>query len=101
MFDYRLENWNPSEAVGASRFGETCMVRVLSCTRLYGDRQTASTLLHEIMHAAAAVWSIGCDKEDGTLSEEQFVRPMSLGLATVWRDNPAVFEWIAKHLTAP
>lgn len=56
-------------------------------------RYIVDTLLHEITHAIWFVWNIQ-DRDD----EERTVTAIGTGLATVWRDNPEVFKWIAKRV---
>jgi len=58
-----------------------------------GTREAAETLHHEIMHAVWCIWHIPVD-----VKEEIAVTSLSLGLSTVWRDNPDVFAWIGYHL---
>lgn len=92
--DYQIENWAATDAVGADRYGETShtgnLIRVCS---LYGTRQAAQTLLHEICHGIFAVWTMSKDDD-----EERQVRILSQGLSAVWRDNPGVLAWIGEHL---
>ena len=94
--DYRIESWDHREAVGADRHGETSHTSsVIRVDQSYGARQTAATLLHEILHGVCRVWSI--DRED---SEESIVRKMEHGIATVWRDNPDVMKWIGAQFAS-
>ena len=60
-----------------------------------GRRARAETLLHEILHAIVHSWGI-----EGILgdSEEQIVSLISLGMASVIRQNPALVVWFSKEL---
>lgn len=94
--DYLIESWEPKTAAGAHRYGECSHLdQAIRVDFSHDARQSAHTLLHEIMHAASRLQ----DVEDG-LTEEQFVSRVSNGLATIWRDNPAVLAWISEKLTA-
>ncbi len=92
--DYKIENWDRREAAGAGRYGETVHAsKTIKIDMSYGSRQAASTLLHEIMHASAAMWNY-----QESSKEEEVVSAFQHGLSTVWRDNPDVFAWIGHHL---
>jgi hypothetical protein len=62
-----------------------------------GTREAAETLQHEIMHAVWCIWRLPTKPVD-TDDEEKIISRLSVGMATVWRDNPAVFAWIAQAL---
>ena len=65
------------------------------------SRQQAAALLHEIMHACAAVFCAPTAQVGATGTadtEESWVMPLADGLATVWRDNPEVMRWIGEQL---
>jgi len=94
--DYKIETWHPSEASGARRYGETNGIsRTIRIDTSFSPRQTAETLLHEILHCICDIWNI--EDED---KEERVVSAMSAGLATVWRDNPDVLSFIDMNLLA-
>lgn len=59
--------------------------------------EMASTLLHEIMHAAWHVFAIDPtgSKDD---QEERFITQMSNALSTIMIDNPLVMGWIFDNL---
>lgn len=91
---YRIEKWNPREAVATNRYGETNhLSNTIRVDTSYGTQQAASTLLHEIMHAVCTLWA-RADQDE----EERTVKVMQHGLCTVWRDNPEVMAWIGHHL---
>lgn len=95
--DFRIEDFPLAEARERGLYGSTHLQQgIIRIDQSHDARTTAATLLHEILHAIFNVWQMS--KEDG---EERIVSTIESGLATVWRDNPAVFEWIAKQLTAP
>lgn len=95
--DYRIEVWEHAQADAANNHGETDRIRrIIRVDMFHGDRDGAQTLLHELMHAGWGMWEFGDDKK----IEERFVTVMASALATLWRDNPEVFEWIGKSLTA-
>jgi len=94
---YKIVEWAPRESVSADRYGECSHAeQVIRVTRMFGRPKQASTLLHEIIHAIWAMWSI----HDGD-NEERTVGMLEKGLAAVWVDNPDVFAWIGAGLTAP
>ncbi len=93
-FTHTIEDWDPREAESRDHFGECQRNRKLirvDCS--YGDRQSAKTLLHEILHVIYSEWSIK-DSDD----EEAVVDSMSNGLHAVYRDNPELMRWIADRL---
>lgn len=57
-------------------------------------RQEAETAIHEIMHAIYSVFGVR-DKDQ----EERVVGLMSVGMASVIRDNPKLIEWLRKKLS--
>jgi len=54
----------------------------------------AEALMHELIHAIH--WQMGVD--DGS-KEEDITRSMSVGLCTVWQQNPELFRWMGKNLS--
>ena len=92
--DYVLEDWHPTHAAEDGKFG-TCDTNygVIRVCRNHGEQKAATTLIHEIMHAIYAEYSISPDDD-----EERTVHALSNGMAAVWRDNPAVFAWVGYHL---
>jgi len=58
-------------------------------------QQEAETLLHEILHVIWYVMGIQGKKE----YEEKTVNQMSVGLASVIRDNPELMQWLRKKLS--
>lgn len=94
---FTIEAFDRLEAIGRDRYGECNKVSgVIRVDTVHGPRQTAETLLHEIMHAMFSVWALR--EKDG---EEEIVGTASHALCSVWVDNPEVLAWIASQLTAP
>jgi hypothetical protein len=92
--DYAIRPFEHLEGQSRERYGECSHARsLINIDVNHGTRKQAKTLLHEIMHAVAAIW----DYSDHD-KEEDAVQLFSLGIATVWRDNPEVFAWIGHHL---
>ena len=92
--DYKIEPWSTPEAAMSRRYGETRHgTTTIKIDLGYGTRQAASTLLHELMHAAAAIWNY-----DDASKEESLVSALGDGLCTIWRDNPAVMHWIGWNI---
>lgn len=93
--DYTIIEWTELDSNNTNRFGQ-CKhnARQISVTLAYGTREGASTLLHEILHAAWLLWSMANIPKE----EEPFVEIFGDALSTVWRDNPDVFAWIHHHL---
>ena len=91
--DFTLESWDARAANSARRYGECSHIEQTIRVEFCHGRKSANTLIHEIMHAVAAMQNV----EDGA-TEEQFVTSVANGLSTVWRDNPDVFAWIGKTL---
>ena len=95
-FDYRVEDWHPTQAALANRYGECDhMAKTIRVTRCHGDKKAAETLIHEVLHAIFTEWVI----EDGD-KEERIVTTLAGALCTAWRDNPEAFEWIRQQVTA-
>ncbi len=94
--DYEIEDWNSQRANCSGRYGEcSTMTQIIRVDTQYGHVRTASTLLHEILHACAHHGAYQCIEKP---SEEQTVTHFSEMIAQVWQDNPDVMEWIGKHV---
>jgi hypothetical protein len=92
--DYKIETMSRGESVCRNRTGEILQVdERIRISDGVSRRHQSETLLHEIMHAVYWLWNVS-EKMD----EEPIVLSLAGGLATVWRDNPAVMEWIARGL---
>ena len=97
VFDYRIESWNSKDANSSRRYGETDNdQKKIRIDESYSGRQTATTLLHEIQHAIWSLWTI-----ESKYNEEDTIVRMTHGLATVWRDNPDLMQWIHERLVKP
>ena len=94
--DYDLHSMDHGRAVDDQKFG--------SCSNNTGHiwidlaldaHNVASTMLHELSHAIWSVWGRG----DGErIDQEQAALLFGNGFATVFRDNPALVEWLMKNL---
>lgn len=94
LHDYAIEDWHRGDATSAGKYGDcSSMLRRIRIDRSYGPRQTASVLLHELMHAAYAEWHI-----EGKDEEERTVGTLSDAMSCIWRDNPEMFDWVGKAL---
>ena len=96
--DYEIVAWPHLDAAQAGRYGQTeHLARKIKVDASLDGREAAATLLHEILHA---VWRMSeMDTRKKPADEEEFVvASLSTGLAGAWRDNPAVFAWIAANL---
>lgn len=90
LFDIKIVDWHPTEAAGTRRYGEFSSVeKVIRVDFSKGRVQGGETLLHEILHAVCWVWAIASSED-----EDDIIGPLSLGLGTVIRDNPKVFDYI-------
>ena len=67
---------------------------VISITKGFPPKTTASTLLHELLHVIYNSMGVG-----EKMNEEDIISRMETGLATAWKDNPLVFQWFHKHIT--
>lgn len=57
-------------------------------------RETANTLLHEILHACCHVGATEMPRDQ----EEKTVNIFANQLSGVFRDNPELIKWLAKNL---
>lgn len=92
---YRVEEWHTHNASSVGRYGE-CehATRTIRVDNSYGARQTAGTLMHELLHAIWGSWNI--QDADG---EERTVRSMGHGLVAVMVDNPGLATWFEAALS--
>lgn len=60
----------------------------------HSEKQEAETLIHELLHAIYSVF--GVKPKD---PEERVISQMSIGMASVIRDNPKVIEWLKEKLS--
>lgn len=58
------------------------------------DQQEAETYLHELLHAIYNIY--GIREKD---SQERIVTQMSIGMASVIRDNPDLVGWLKEKLS--
>lgn len=96
---YTVEAWDGKAASRARCFGECdTVLKIIRVDNSGCPRQAAQSLLHEIMHAIAAVW-----KTPESDAEETFVGAFASGLSTVITDNPQLLPCLAAALgwTAP
>lgn len=94
--DFTIENWDASRAALASRYGECDhLSKTIRVSRAHGDRKSAETLVHEMLHAIFAEWVIEHDDK-----EERIVSTLAGAICAAWRQNPEAFEWIREQVTA-
>ena len=79
-----------------NNMGEFCDTQLtISMREHYNNpQQEAETLLHELLHAIYEV--MGVRSKDG---EERIISQMSLGMASVIRDNPTLIDWLKEKLS--
>lgn len=91
---FKIEQWDPIDAIGANRYGEVCPTSLkIKIATHYGQVEAANTLQHEILHAIWCTWPI-----HETDDEERLVSTIANALSTVWLDNPSVLAWISDAL---
>ena len=56
--------------------------------------QEAETFLHELMHAVYAIYGVRAKDP-----EERIISQMSVGMASVIRDNPDLIDWLKEKLS--
>ncbi len=56
------------------------------------EAKKQESLLHEIIHGIVWYSGLNIRLEKGGEDDEEFVRPFSIGLRQVIRDNPGLFE---------
>jgi len=74
-------------------FSETQMSIMMRDT-FANEQQEAETFLHELLHAIYCVF--GVKPKD---PEERLISQMSIGTASVFRDNPELIEWLKEKLS--
>ena len=95
-FNYEIVNWNSQDAIDAARYGQcSSMKQQIRVDTQFGPVRTASTLLHEILHACCRQGGYDAIEHP---SEEQTVTQFTDVLSQVWQDNPDVMEWIGKNV---
>lgn len=92
--DFRVEQWDTSDAAGANRMGECChLASRIRVDTVHGDTQTANTFIHEVLHAC---WKHAeLDDED---KEERVVSALANQLTQVFRDNPQFTDYLKTAL---
>lgn len=85
---------NKKEVDGYSRVEE----RIILIRSGASARRQAEILLHELVHMALDPVKLEPPLGAGDI-EEVIVDTLGENLAQLWRDNPAVFQWIAVGLT--
>jgi hypothetical protein len=94
-YDMRLLPMDGSHADAAGVFGyfkRRDQVIAIDVSHV-SSAALADTLLHEITHAIW--WVYGLEDKD---EEERTVATLSTGWTQVYRDNPALLDWIRKAL---
>lgn len=97
--DYRIEFAPVGAVIAGGLYGECRHAEgVIVIAPGIDAKETANTLLHEILHAVWRCFNIPRGKAgilDDVLNEEIAVGGTANGLCAVMRDNPEVFNWIA------
>lgn len=95
LYDFTIQKWEATQAASAQRFGEcSCAEQRIAVQRDMPTRvKAADTMLHEVGHAVW--WAFGVEDAD---KEERTVSIMSSGMATVYRDNPWLLDWLKEAL---
>ena len=92
--DYKCELWHSLDASAFDRKGECCRsTKVIRVRNDMPGRETAQTLLHEILHAA--YYDSRLESGD---TEERIVGTLAHVIAQVYRDNPEAMQFIAEQL---
>ncbi len=93
-WEYAIEAWSTRDAGRDDRWATTdhSEHRIRIDTG-WGEKRTAASLLHEILHCVWRQW--GIDEKD---DQERTVLAMEHGLAAVWHDSPEVMRWVGAGL---
>lgn len=93
--DYLIDTWDIGENGASDRAGQcdrnAAEIRVAA---ELPPARAAEALLREVMHACWGQW---CNAADHAL-EEKVVSGLASGLATTFRDNPELLDWLEAHL---
>lgn len=94
-YDFALRSMSDMQARGIDAFGTFSQAEgcITICDALTSEQLAVDTMLHEISHAI--YWAYHIRDTDG---EERTVSIMGTAWMQVFRDNPAILEWIAKGL---
>jgi len=85
---YRVKFADQTERDAAEAFGWCDPVNqtIVVCGGI-SEEAMADTFLHECIHAMASAMDINWRKE------EQVARRIATGICTLWKQNPAAFDW--------
>lgn len=92
---FTTEIMTPRQAEARNAYGECDNAQGI--IRIWADLdpvKSADTMIHEVLHACYCIAAL--EDED---KEERIVRTLAHQLAQVWRDNPALIEWINARLS--
>lgn len=93
-FDIQIEDWRPISAAASRRFGEfSCMESLIRIDTSVDKVKVVDTLLHEISHAIC--WAYGVEDAD---KEERIVGTFGTAWTQIFRDNPALLDFIKEQL---
>lgn len=83
----KSEQWRTS----TDHHGEFCHIdmEILIAPTFAKPGRAAEIVIHEVMHAIWWAFNVS-DRDD----EERTITNLAGGLQQVWRDNPALIEWI-------
>ena len=95
-WEYTIEAWATREASRDDRWASADhSEHIIRVDTGWGEKRTAVSLLHEILHCVWRQWGIVKGDE-----EERTILALERGLAAVWHDNPEVMRWIGKGLAS-
>lgn len=91
-YDFRVDLWDAPQAQNAHRYGECSSIeqRITIQAEFATLVKMIDTLLHEIGHAL--YWAYGVEDDD---KEERIVSAMGTAWTQLWRDNPALLDWLS------
>jgi hypothetical protein len=93
--DYLVDTCDEGQRTATDRAGECD--RIAAEIRVVAElppARAAEALLREVMHACCGQW---CNTGDPAL-EDKIVSGLASGLATTFRDNPGLVDWLATRL---
>lgn len=92
-FDYAIAKWDAAKAISSPNWGECSPSQMtIGLTADMPSRMRAvDTFVHEVGHAIYSAY--GMEDED---KEERIVLTFARGWSQVFRDNPALLDWIAR-----
>jgi hypothetical protein len=91
-YDITIEEWNHHAAQASSRYGEFSSIEqtIRVSDKIVNLPKRVDTVLHEIHHAIW--WAYGIHDRD---NQERIVSVLGTAWMQIWRDNPALVEWLS------